>query len=189
MHILRHSAAKLRRDAGESIENVSELPRPLDLAVTTVYLRRLEGDSDGVAAERAVAWLRHIGEAIQLADCPSEKADLVHAVYERIVVAGPEFVSARLTRAACPAWLGTGIARSCQERARQESDVPVRTRGTDSSDRGSLGLAQRLRRRRIGPKLASDQSRTPGIRFASHRPSATGQQSLPDSGMSHAHTQ
>ena len=29
-----------------------------------------------------------------------EKADLLHAIYERIVVAGPTFVSARLTPAA-----------------------------------------------------------------------------------------
>jgi integrase len=39
VHILRHTAAKLRRDAGETIEDVS-------LAVTTVYLRRLEVEQD-----------------------------------------------------------------------------------------------------------------------------------------------
>jgi hypothetical protein len=53
-----------------------------------------------VAADRAIAWLRTIGAAIAGADLPAERSDLVHAVYERITVAGPEFVSARLTPAA-----------------------------------------------------------------------------------------
>jgi integrase len=43
---LRHSAAKLRRDAGESIEAVSAFLDHSSLAVTTVYLRRLEGETD-----------------------------------------------------------------------------------------------------------------------------------------------
>jgi hypothetical protein len=59
-----------------------------------------EGSNIGVPAERAVAWLRALGETWQHADVPQAKADLVHAIYERIVVAGPTFVSARLTPAA-----------------------------------------------------------------------------------------
>jgi len=46
VHILRHSAAKLRRDVGESIEDVSRFLDHSSLAVTTVYLRRLEGQED-----------------------------------------------------------------------------------------------------------------------------------------------
>jgi len=46
LHVLRHSAAKLRRDAGESIEEVSRFLDHSSLAVTTVYLRRLEGQED-----------------------------------------------------------------------------------------------------------------------------------------------
>jgi site-specific recombinase XerD len=46
IHIFRHSAAKLRRDAGESVEQVSRFLDHSSLAVTTVYLRRLEGDRD-----------------------------------------------------------------------------------------------------------------------------------------------
>ncbi len=46
VHILRHTAAKLRRDAGESIEAVSAFLDHSSLAVTTVYLRRLEGQTD-----------------------------------------------------------------------------------------------------------------------------------------------
>jgi hypothetical protein len=49
---------------------------------------------------RAVEWLRAIGEAMQNADVAKEKADLMHAIYERIRVAGPEIVGDRLTQAA-----------------------------------------------------------------------------------------
>jgi hypothetical protein len=37
---------------------------------------------------------------LQSADVSKEKADLMHAIYERITVAGPEIVGVRLTEAA-----------------------------------------------------------------------------------------
>ncbi len=46
LHVLRHSAAKLRRDLGESVESVSQFLDHSSLAVTTTYLRRLEGQRD-----------------------------------------------------------------------------------------------------------------------------------------------
>jgi integrase len=46
LHILRHTAAKLRRDAGETVEEVSRFLDHSSLAVTTTYLRRLEGQED-----------------------------------------------------------------------------------------------------------------------------------------------
>jgi len=46
VHILRHAAAKLRREAGESVEDVSLFLDHSSLQVTTVYLRRLEGQED-----------------------------------------------------------------------------------------------------------------------------------------------
>lgn len=46
LHVLRHTAAKLRRDAGESVEDVSRFLDHSSLAVTTTYLRRLEGQED-----------------------------------------------------------------------------------------------------------------------------------------------
>jgi integrase len=46
VHIFRHTAAKLRRDAGQSVEEVSQFLDHSSLAVTSVYLRRLEGDRD-----------------------------------------------------------------------------------------------------------------------------------------------
>ena len=56
IHVLRHTAAKLRRDAGESIEAVSQFLDHSSLAVTSVYLRRLEGQED-------LTW-REVAEAI-----------------------------------------------------------------------------------------------------------------------------
>jgi integrase/recombinase XerC len=56
VHVLRHSAARLRRLAGESVEDVSAFLDHSSLAVTTVYLRRLEGQEDR-------AWER-VAEAI-----------------------------------------------------------------------------------------------------------------------------
>ena len=46
LHVLRHTAAKLRRDVGESVESVSQFLDHSSLAVTTTYLRRLEGQRD-----------------------------------------------------------------------------------------------------------------------------------------------
>ena len=56
VHALRHSAAKLRREAGESIEDISRYLDHSSLAVTSVYLRGLEGQEDR-------AWSR-VAEAI-----------------------------------------------------------------------------------------------------------------------------
>ncbi len=55
VHIFRHSAARLRREAGESIEQVSRFLDHSSLAVTTVYLRQLEGDRDTAWEQLGVA--------------------------------------------------------------------------------------------------------------------------------------
>ena len=55
VHIFRHSAAKLRRDAGESVKDVSRFLDHNSLAVTTTYLRRLEGQEDRSWAKVAEA--------------------------------------------------------------------------------------------------------------------------------------
>lgn len=55
VHIFHHSAAKLRRDAGESVEEVSRFLDHSSLAVTTTYLRRLEGQEDKSWAKVATA--------------------------------------------------------------------------------------------------------------------------------------
>lgn len=55
IHVLRHTPAKLRRDAGASIESVSAFLDHSSLAVTSVYLRRLEGELDESWADVALA--------------------------------------------------------------------------------------------------------------------------------------
>jgi hypothetical protein len=55
---------------------------------------------DRVPAERSVAWLRALAETWMGADVREEKADLIHAIYERIMVAGRSFAGVRLTAAA-----------------------------------------------------------------------------------------
>ncbi len=55
VHVLRHTAAKLRRDSGESLEAVSSFLDHSSLAVTTTYLRRLEGERDEAWGKVAVA--------------------------------------------------------------------------------------------------------------------------------------
>ena len=59
-----------------------------------------DGSNAGVSAKLAVAWLRTLGETWHHANVPLAKADLIHAIYERIVVAGATFVTARLAPAA-----------------------------------------------------------------------------------------
>jgi site-specific recombinase XerD len=55
VHIFRHSAAKLRREAGESVEEVSRFLDHSNLATTTTYLRGLEGQQDKSWAKVAEA--------------------------------------------------------------------------------------------------------------------------------------
>jgi hypothetical protein len=54
----------------------------------------------GLPAQRAVEWLRAIGESLQATEQSKEKADLMHAIYDRITVAGPEIMGVRLTQMA-----------------------------------------------------------------------------------------
>ncbi len=60
----------------------------------------VERTTAGLPAERAIAWLRALGESLQATEKSKEKADGLHAIYDRITVAGPEIVGVRLTQAA-----------------------------------------------------------------------------------------
>ncbi|MGA2514231.1 MAG: recombinase family protein [Candidatus Limnocylindrales bacterium] len=66
----------------------------------------------GVPADRAVEWLRALAETWHQAEVPEARSELLHAIYERIVVAGREFVSARLT----PAAYAHGLALALPEK-------------------------------------------------------------------------
>ena len=84
----------------------------------------------GIPADRAVEWLRALGETWQQADVPEARSELLHAIYERIVVAGREFVSARLT----PAAYAHGLAL-----ALPEDVVRARPTGFEPATFGSGG--------------------------------------------------
>ena len=60
----------------------------------------VERTAAGLPAERALEWLRALGESLQAPHASREKADVMHAIYDRITVAGPEIVGVRLTQAA-----------------------------------------------------------------------------------------
>ena len=62
-------------------------------------------------AKRAVEWLRILAETWVQADVPEARADLLHAMYDRIVVVGPSIVSASLS----PAAYSNGLALALPE--------------------------------------------------------------------------
>jgi hypothetical protein len=64
------------------------------------------GSTPAIPADRAISWLRALSETWTLADVLAAKADLLHAIYERVTVAGPSIVAARLT----PSAYGHGLA-------------------------------------------------------------------------------
>jgi len=59
-----------------------------------------ERTAAGLPAERVIEWLRALGESLQAPEKSKEKADVLHAIYDRIVVTGREIVSVRLTPSA-----------------------------------------------------------------------------------------
>jgi hypothetical protein len=62
--------------------------------------------------KRMCAWLRALAETWHEADVPEAKADLLHAIYDRIVVAGRRIVSVRLT----PSAYAHGLALALPEK-------------------------------------------------------------------------
>lgn len=69
--------------------------------------------TSGVAADRAVAYLREIKERWPVAS-PAIQAEIIAAIYDRVVVRGPEFVAVTLT----PAAYAHGLAIALPERVR-----------------------------------------------------------------------
>jgi len=76
-------------------------------------------------AKRAVEWLRVLADTWVKADVPEARADLLHAIYDRIVVVGRSIVSARLT----PAAYSNGLALALPQvvMARPEGFEPPTT--------------------------------------------------------------
>jgi len=117
-----------------------------------------ERTTRGLPGHRAVEWLRALGESFQAADVLKEKADLMHAIYERITVAGPEIVGVRLTQAAS----AHGLALALPEKVEMARPTgvghaipPTRSRSraamSGSPRRGGRRESPSLRRTRHGP--------------------------------------
>ena len=85
-----------------------------------------ERTAAGLPAERAVEWLRVLAETWHTADVPEAKAELLHAIYERIVVASPEIVGVRLT----PAAYAHGLALALPEKVAMARPTGVGRAGT-----------------------------------------------------------
>jgi hypothetical protein len=55
---------------------------------------------DRISPDRAVAWLQALAATWRAAEVPAETADVLHAIYDRITVAGRTIMSVRLTPSA-----------------------------------------------------------------------------------------
>ncbi len=84
--------------AAGHLEDAVYLERLHDLREAKDDVERTRGER--VAAERAIEWLRALSATWTEADVPEAKADVLHAIYDQIVVTGREIVSVRLTPSA-----------------------------------------------------------------------------------------
>jgi hypothetical protein len=82
-----------------------------------------ERTTAGLPTERALEWLYALAESPQAPEKSREKADVLHAIYERITVAGPEIVGVRLTQAAYAHGLALALPERLNWRARQDSNL------------------------------------------------------------------
>jgi hypothetical protein len=76
----------------------------------------MEQTTPGLPAQQAVERLRAFAESWREADVPEARVDLMHAIYEKVVVAGRSFVSARLIPAACQHGLARVLPESVMAR-------------------------------------------------------------------------
>jgi hypothetical protein len=86
--------------------------------------------ADGISPERAVEWLQAMSATWRAAEVPAEKSDLLHAIYDRITVAGRKIVSVRLT----PSAYAHGFALALPEKV-----VLARPTGFEPATFGSGG--------------------------------------------------
>ena len=111
-------------------------------------------------AKRALEWLRAISDTWAVPDVSEAKAELLHALYERIVVRGREIVSAHLT----PAAYANGMALALPEvvMARPEGirtpDPVVRSHMLWSAELRARGLGM-IQAGRRGPQRTTRRDR------------------------------
>lgn len=90
-----------------------------------------ERTAPGLPGQRAVEWLRALGEAAQSADVSKETADLMDAIHEQITLAGPEIVGVRLTAAT----YAPGLALALPEKVEMARPTGVARSGTHADFR------------------------------------------------------
>jgi hypothetical protein len=94
-----------------------------------------ERPATGVAPDKVVAQQRALPETWAQAT-PAGRAELLHSIYERIIVRGPEFVGARLT----PEAYSLGLAIALAERVQPAPEwVLARPTGFEPATFGSGG--------------------------------------------------
>jgi DNA invertase Pin-like site-specific DNA recombinase len=94
-----------------------------------------ERPGNGIAPDKIVAKLRALPETWAKAT-PTGRAELLHSIYERIIVRGPEFVGARLT----PEAYSLGLALALPERVQPAQEwVLARPTGFEPATFGSGG--------------------------------------------------
>jgi hypothetical protein len=132
----------------------------------------MEQTTPGLPAQQAVERLRAFAESWREADVPEARADLVHAIYEKIVVAAAASSQlASFPRHASTVWLGS--CPSLLWRARRDSNTlhqrsqlafllsgGAGKRRRDESHRRRLELCRRLSLLRVVELLASREART-----------------------------
>ena len=87
---LQHAAARL--DDAEYLARMARLRGELEIVGVQ--------PARDLPARRATEWLDALAETWQQTELVEEKSDVIHAIYERIVIEGPRFVGLRLTPAA-----------------------------------------------------------------------------------------
>lgn len=117
----------------DKISDEAYLERKRQLRAELAGMEQQPGGS--LPAQRSIEWLRAFAESWREANVPEAKADLVHAIYERIVVAGRQFVSARLTPAAYQHGLALALPEAVM--ARPEGFRRVGTTTPDSPTKAS----------------------------------------------------
>lgn len=109
---LEHAAARL--DEAEYLARMARLRGELEIVGAQ--------PARDLPAQRALEWLDTLTETWQNTELVEQESDVIHAIYERIVIEGPRFVGLRLSLPPT----ATASPWRCQMllwRARQVSDA------------------------------------------------------------------
>jgi hypothetical protein len=101
-----HAAARV--DDAEYLTRMARLRE--ELAIVGVEPAR------DLPARRATEWLDALAETWQQTELVEEKPDVIHAIYERIVIEGPRFIGLRLTSAAYQHGMALALAEAVMAR-------------------------------------------------------------------------